>query len=88
MRLRGGFPRLAAEASGPGNARDFYRKAGSYETTFYGQLALQKLGQTRLNVPYPSPTAADRTNYQRNPAVQAIARLEAVEAKVVPAGRP
>ena len=68
----------AAEAGGPGNARDFYRKAGSYETTFYGQLALQKLGQTRLNVPYPSPTAADRTNYQRNPAVQAIARLEAV----------
>ena len=68
----------AAEAGGPGNARDFYRKAGAYETTFYGQLALQKLGQTRLNVPYPSPTAADRTNYQRNPAVQAIARLEAV----------
>ncbi|WP_174800772.1 lytic transglycosylase domain-containing protein [Martelella limonii] len=68
----------AAEAGGPGNARDFYRKAGSYETTFYGQLALQKLGQTQIKAPYPSPSATDRSNYQRNPAVQAINRLESV----------
>nr|WP_272210830.1 hypothetical protein [Marinicella sp. W31]MDC2876747.1 hypothetical protein [Marinicella sp. W31] len=46
----------AAEAGGPGNARDFYRRAGQFPTTFYGQLALQKLGQTQFNVNYPSPT--------------------------------
>ncbi|AJY46595.1 lytic transglycosylase domain-containing protein [Martelella endophytica] len=68
----------AAEAGGPGNARDFYRLAGQYSTTFYGQLALAKLGQTQFNVDYPSPTAADRANFQKAPAVQAINRLESV----------
>ncbi|WP_319520353.1 lytic transglycosylase domain-containing protein [uncultured Martelella sp.] len=68
----------AAEAGGPGNARDFYRQAGRFPTTFYGQLALQKLGQTQFNVDYPSPTPADRSNFQKNPAVQAINRLQSV----------
>ncbi|MAM09783.1 MAG: lytic transglycosylase [Rhizobiaceae bacterium] len=68
----------AAEAGGPGNARDFYRRAGQYPTTFYGQLALQKLGQTQFDVDYPSPTPADRASFQKNPAVQAINRLQSV----------
>ena len=68
----------AAEAGGPGSARDFYRKAGEYETTFYGQLALTKLGRKQLDVDYPSPTASDRSNFQMIPAVQAINRLQSV----------
>lgn len=69
----------AAEIGGPGNANNFYRLAGQYPTTFYGQLALNKLGQTQLKVPYPSPTQADRTNYANNPAVKAIDRLQSVD---------
>jgi len=68
----------AADAGGPGNARDFYRRAAQYPTTFYGQLALYKLGQTQFDVDYPSPTAADRANFNKIPAVQAIDRLQEV----------
>lgn len=66
----------AAEAGGPGKASEFYAKAASYPTTFYGQLAGEKLGRKTLNVSYPSPSYADRERYQAREAVQAIARLE------------
>ncbi|NEI69903.1 transglycosylase SLT domain-containing protein [Rhizobium lusitanum] len=67
----------AAEAGGPGKAADFYAKAASYPSTFYGQLAAEKLGRTTLNVTYPSPSADDRQRFQGREAVQAISRLEA-----------
>jgi soluble lytic murein transglycosylase len=67
----------SAEAGGPGKASEFYAKAASYPTTFYGQLASDKLGRKTLNVAYPSPTAADRQRYLAREAVQAIARLDA-----------
>ncbi|MDP9808714.1 soluble lytic murein transglycosylase [Rhizobium tibeticum] len=67
----------SAEAGGPGKASEFYAKAGSYPTTFYGQLASDKLGRKTLNVSYPSPTQADRQRYLSREAVQAIARLDA-----------
>ncbi|QFY59568.1 lytic transglycosylase domain-containing protein [Rhizobium grahamii] len=67
----------SAEAGGPGKASDFYAKAASYPTTFYGQLAGEKLGRKTLNVSYPSPSSADRERYQGREAVQAIARLDA-----------
>lgn len=67
----------SAEAGGPGKASDFYAKAASYPTTFYGQLASEKLGRKTLNVSYPSPSSADRERYQAREAVQAIARLDA-----------
>src|SRR5690606_17465576 len=54
----------AAEAGGPGKASEFYAKAASYPTTFYGQLAGEKLGRKTLNVSYPSPSYADRERYQ------------------------
>ncbi|MDM9629146.1 lytic transglycosylase domain-containing protein [Rhizobium sp. S152] len=66
----------AAEAGGPGKASEFYAKAAGYPTTFYGQLAGEKLGRKTLNVSYPSPAYADRERYQAREAVQAIARLE------------
>lgn len=67
----------AAEAGGPGKAADFYAKAASYPSTFYGQLAAEKLGRRTLNVTYPSPTNDDRRIFQSREAVQAITRLEA-----------
>ncbi|WP_425349489.1 lytic transglycosylase domain-containing protein [Rhizobium multihospitium] len=67
----------AAEAGGPGKAADFYAKAASYPSTFYGQLAAEKLGRRTLNVTYPSPSATDRQRFQGREAVQAISRLEA-----------
>ncbi|NTG40519.1 lytic transglycosylase domain-containing protein [Rhizobium rhizogenes] len=67
----------AAEAGGPGKASEFYAKAASYPSTFYGQLAAEKLGRRTLNVAYPSPTSDDRRIFQSREAVQAITRLEA-----------
>ncbi|WFU09961.1 lytic transglycosylase domain-containing protein [Rhizobium sp. CB3090] len=67
----------SAEAGGPGKAADFYTKAASYPSTFYGQLAAEKLGRRTLNVTYPSPTTDDRERFQSREAVQAIAHLEA-----------
>lgn len=66
----------SAEAGGSGKPADFYAKAASYPSTFYGQLAAEKLGRRTLNVSYPSPTAQDRQRFQSREAVQAIARLE------------
>ncbi|MEZ2220792.1 lytic transglycosylase domain-containing protein [Rhizobium sp. RCC_161_2] len=67
----------SAEAGGPGKASEFYSKAASYPSTFYGQLAAEKLGRRTLNVTYPSPTSEDRRLFQSREAVQAITRLEA-----------
>ena len=67
----------AAEAGGPGKTAEFYTKAASFPSTFYGQLASERLGRKTLNVAYPSPSAADRQNLQSREAVQAISRLEA-----------
>lgn len=67
----------AAEAGGPGKAADFYAKAASYPSTFYGQLAAEKLGRRTLNVTYPSPSPTDRQRFQGREAIQAISRLEA-----------
>ncbi len=67
----------AAEAGGPGKSAEFYTKAASFPSTFYGQLASERLGRKTLNVAYPSPSAADRQNLQSREAVQAISRLEA-----------
>jgi soluble lytic murein transglycosylase len=67
----------SAEAGAPGQSGEFYAKAASYPTTFYGQLAGEKLGRKTLNVSYPSPSPADRQRYQSREAVKAIARLDA-----------
>lgn len=67
----------AAEAGGPGKASEFYAKAAALPSTFYGQLAAEKLGRRTLDVTYPSPSAEDRQRFQSREAVLAIARLEA-----------
>jgi len=66
----------AAEAGGPGNARQHYERAAQYGTAFYGQLAAARLGRDTIAAAYPSPSDADRQNFERRQAVQAIRRLE------------
>lgn len=66
----------AAEAGGPGTAKDYYARAATYGTTFYGQLAAERIGRQALNVAYPTPTAADRQAFSQREAVSAITRLE------------
>jgi soluble lytic murein transglycosylase len=50
----------AAEVGGPGNAKDYFGRAAAYGTTFYGQLAAERVGRQALNIVYPQPSAADR----------------------------
>ncbi len=67
----------AAEAGGPGSAEEHYQRAAGYGTTFYGQLAAQKVGLTSINVAYPAPSRIDRLAFASREAVSAIRRLEA-----------
>ena len=66
----------AAEAGGAGNARQHYERAAQYGTAFYGQLAAAKLGRSTISATYPSPTDADRRNFENRQAVRAIRRLD------------
>ncbi len=65
-----------AEAGGPGSARDYYDRASRFGTTFYGQLAAQKIGAAKLDMSDPAPSAADLFNFARREPVIAIRRLE------------
>lgn len=66
----------AAEVGGPGNAKDYFSRAAAYGTTFYGQLAGERVGLRSLNIAYPSPSAVDRQNFAAREAVSAIKRLQ------------
>ncbi|CCV12640.1 lytic transglycosylase domain-containing protein [Mesorhizobium sp. STM 4661] len=66
----------AAEAGGPGSAKDYFTRAATYGTTFYGQLAGERVGRQVLSIAYPSPSATDRRNFADREAVGAIRRLQ------------
>ncbi|RWL80112.1 MAG: lytic transglycosylase domain-containing protein [Mesorhizobium sp.] len=66
----------AAEVGGPGSAKDYFTRAASYGTTFYGQLAGERVGLRALNIAYPKPSAADRQSFDGREAVSAIKRLQ------------
>ncbi|TJV73898.1 MAG: lytic transglycosylase domain-containing protein [Mesorhizobium sp.] len=66
----------AAEVGGPGSAKDYFTRAASYGTTFYGQLAGERVGLRTLNIAYPKPSAADRQSFDGREAVSAIKRLQ------------
>lgn len=58
-------------------AKAHYQAAAEYKTAFYGQLAREKLGKSRLGLTSaPKPTQRDRTAFARNELVLAIQRLE------------
>jgi soluble lytic murein transglycosylase len=65
-----------AEVGGPGSAKDYFTRAASYGTTFYGQLAGERVGLRALNIAYPKPSAADRQSFDGREAVSAIKRLQ------------
>ncbi len=66
----------AADAAGDAiGAQDFYSQAAQYTTTFYGQLAAERVGLSRIDLGHdPVPTAADRARFEGRELVQA-ARL-------------
>ncbi|UVK44548.1 lytic transglycosylase domain-containing protein [Mesorhizobium sp. AR07] len=66
----------AAEVGGPGNAKDYFARAAAYGTTFYGQLAAERVGRPALTIVYPQPDDADRRNFAGREAVSAIKRLQ------------
>ncbi|MEP9371067.1 lytic transglycosylase domain-containing protein [Mesorhizobium sp. KR1-2] len=66
----------AAEAGGPGDAKTYFERAASFGTTFYGQLAAERIGRRAIKMAYPAPTDADRRNFDSREAVHAIKRLE------------
>ncbi|MEO5758912.1 MAG: lytic transglycosylase domain-containing protein [Mesorhizobium sp.] len=66
----------AAEVGGPGSAKDYFAQAAAYGTTFYGQLAAERVGRQALSIVYPQPSAADRQNFVGREAVSAIKRLQ------------
>jgi soluble lytic murein transglycosylase len=68
--------RAATAANAADEATAHFRKAGSYPTTFYGQLALARLGSKRLTLSAPPVAdAAVRARFTSREQVQAIERL-------------
>jgi len=65
-----------AEVGGPGDAKQYFTRAAAYGTTFYGQLAGERVGLRTLNIVYPQPSAADRQAFAGREAVSAIKRLQ------------
>jgi soluble lytic murein transglycosylase len=66
-----------ARASAGETALRHYRAAAHYGGTFYGQLATQHLGQRKLAVSHPRPSAQDKARFASRELVRAIALLEA-----------
>lgn len=73
----------AAEAGGDQiGAKLFYVSGAQYPTTFYGQLAAEKAGQTSLDIGTDPPiTQADRARFSSREAVRAIALLQQLGAR-------
>lgn len=65
----------AAEKLRNGQARQFFRTAAQYSTTYYGQLAASRLGIEKISIPYPSPSDNDRTTFSSRQLTIAIKHL-------------
>jgi soluble lytic murein transglycosylase len=72
----------AAEATGDSmNAELFYSGAARFQTTFYGQLAATKIGQTRLTLGSdPQISATDRTRFEARDTIRAARLLAQIGA--------
>lgn len=80
-RARGAFwAGEAASAAGNPAAAGWYRQAGTYPTTFYGQAALQALGSPLPEVRLTAkPTEAARTEFVERDIVAVVRRLGEIE---------
>jgi len=66
----------AAEARRDNTAAEtFYSRAAEHGTTFYGQLAAEKLGLSLVLPKDPTPTSAERARFEDRDAVQAMRML-------------
>lgn len=66
----------AAESGGPGDAKNYFNKASAFGTTFYGQLAGERVGSRALDISSPQPSDVDRQSFGKREAVSAIRRLQ------------
>ena len=66
-----------ARASAGGKARKLFKSASQYQGTYYGQLALVKLGKRRLSVRAKKPGISQRSRFKSRELVKAITKLEA-----------
>ncbi len=70
--------RAATAAGDKAGAAAHFKRAGAYPTTFYGQLALARLGDTRLHLSQPpTPDAATRQRFAGRELVKVIQHLTA-----------
>ncbi len=70
--------RAAAAAGDKAEATNRFQRAAAYPTTFYGQLALSRLGHTRLGLSRPPvPDAAVQKRFASRELVRAIDHLTA-----------
>jgi peptidoglycan lytic transglycosylase len=70
--------RAAEKAGNRSDATTYYQRAGKHPTTFYGQLALARLGVKQLPLaPTPRPDAATKARFESRELVQVIERLDA-----------
>ncbi len=53
----------AVEAGAEGDAKAYFARAADYATTYYGQLAAEKLGRKNLNIATPAPSTTDRSRF-------------------------
>lgn len=66
----------AAEAGGGGSSSEYYRKAGEFGFTFYGQMARSKLGQSDLGFDRAVPvTSADQSAMEHDDRFEALRRF-------------
>jgi len=66
----------AVDAGAAGDSKSLYEKAASYGTTFYGQLAAERIGGRTLNVEAPIPSPINLDGFERRDTVRAIRLLE------------
>ena len=73
--------RVASAEGRDGDAAAFYKKAARWKTTFYGQLAAERLGRTSLGIARTRPTDTDRKRFKNYELVRALKLLERAGAK-------
>ncbi|WP_411286681.1 transglycosylase SLT domain-containing protein [Phenylobacterium sp.] len=67
--------RAADARRDPAAAQGFYTEGARHVTTFYGQLAAEKIGQRLVLPADPRPTADDRARFEAHETVQAMRLL-------------
>ena len=73
--------RVASAQGRKGDAAAFYKRAAQWNTTYYGQLAAERLGRTSLGISRTRATGEDRSRFKRYELVRALELLEKAGAK-------